>query len=361
MVVIAETKVEKSRPEIKVEETAAGYGRFSVGPLEQGYGMTLGNAIRRVLLSSIPGTAVTWVKIGGVTHEYSTIPHVKEQVTDLLLNFKSIRLRSLVDRPGRLRLEVKGEGVVTAGDVMSSADFEIVNPELHLATLDSPETQLSIEFNVEQGTGYVPATGESGLPIGVLPVDAIYTPVRRVNYSVERTRVGQVTDYERLILEIWTDETISPVEALAKAGHMLLDRFFLFANVGKVLEGATGLDTTPASTIPPDIYNTPVERLELSARTLNCLKRAHLNRVGEILEKERSELLKIRNFGEKSMEELADRLEHMGFLPPDAKLRNSGHPRPAAEAAAAAAAEEESSGLNGPVSANEDENDEGEV
>jgi len=311
---------EKPRAELKTEETAPGYARFSVGPLDRGYGMTLGNPLRRVLLNSIPGTAISWVKIDGVTHEYSTVPHVKEQVTDLLLTFKAIRLRSLVDRPGRLRLEVKGEGAVTAGDIMSSSDFEIVNPELHLATLDSPDAGLSIEFNIEQGIGYVPATGESGLPIGVLPVDAIYSPVRRVNYSVERMRVGQVTDFERLVLEIWTDESIAPAEALAKAGQILLDRFFLFANIGK---GEESKDQTPtlALSIPADIYNTQVEKLELSARTLNCLKRAHLNRVGEILEKDRSELLKIRNFGEKSLEELYDRLDQMGLLPADAKLR----------------------------------------
>lgn len=311
---------EKPRAELKTEETAPGYARFSVGPLDRGYGMTLGNPLRRVLLNSIPGTAITWVKIDGVTHEYSTVPHVKEQVTDLLLTFKGIRLRSLVDRPGRLRLEVKGEGAATAGDIMASSDFEIVNPELHLATLDSADASLSIEFNVEQGTGYVPAAGESGLPIGVLPVDAIYSPVRRVNYTVERMRVGQVTDYERLVLEIWTDETISPAEALSKGGQILLDRFFLFANIGK---GEDAQDQPPAITlsIPADMYNTPVEKLELSARTLNCLKRAHLNRVGEILEKDRSELLKIRNFGEKSLEELYDRLDQMGLLPADARLR----------------------------------------
>lgn len=320
------TKVEKPRPEIKTEESTPGYARFVVGPLDRGYGMTLGNPLRRVLLNSIPGTAITWIKIDGVTHEYSTIPHVKEQVTDLLLNFKAIRLRSMVDRPGRLRLEVNGEGAVTAGDIMASTDFEIINPELHLATLDSPEAKLSIEFNVEQGTGYVPATGESGLPIGVLPVDAIYSPVRRVNYTVERMRVGQMTDYESLVLEIWTDETVTPVEALSQAGQLLLDRFFLFANVGKGAEAA-GEPPTATISIPSDVYNTPVEKLELSARTLNCLKRAHLNRVGEILEKDRSDLLKIRNFGEKSLEELCDRLDQMGFLPPEAKLRLGPKPR----------------------------------
>ena len=313
--------VETTRLEIKAEELLDEYGKFSVGPLERGYGMTLGNSLRRVLLSSIPGTAVTWVKIDGVTHEYSSIPHVKEDVTELLLNFKSIRLRSLADRPGKLRLEVSGEGVVTAGDIMVSADFEIANPELHLATLDSPETRLSVEFNVEQGKGYVPATGGDGFPIGVLPVDAIYTPVLRVNFGVERTRVGQVTNYERLILEVWTDETITPGEAVSQAGQILVDRFFLFANMGKAAE-ALGEKTALTLSIPAEVYNTTVERLELSARTLNCLKRAHINRVGEVLEKEKSELLRIRNFGEKSLEELYNRLEELGFLPDEKPAEN---------------------------------------
>ncbi|MEK7778255.1 MAG: DNA-directed RNA polymerase subunit alpha, partial [Chloroflexota bacterium] len=273
------TTVETPRIEIKTEEQSTGYGKFSIAPLERGYGMTLGNALRRVLLSSIPGTAVTWVKIEGVSHEYSNIPHVKEDVTELLINFKGIRLRSLADRPGKLRLEVTGEGVVTAGDIMTSADFEIVNPELPIATMDSPEAQISVELNGEQGKGYVTATGNNGLPLGVLPVDAIYSPVRRVNYSVVPTRVGQVTDYERLALEIWTDETISPAEALSRAGQILVDRFFLFANIGKAAE-AQGDQASAALSIPADVYNTPVEKLELSARTLNCLKRAHINRVG---------------------------------------------------------------------------------
>ena len=196
--------VEIPRPEIKVEDITDGYGKFIIGPLERGYGTTLGNPLRRVLLGSIPGTAITWVKVESVAHEYSTIPHVKEGVSDLLLNFKAVRLRSLADRPGKLRLEVTGEGEVTAGDIMTSADFEIANPELHIATLDSPEASLSVELNVEQGTGYVPAVEGDGLPIGVLPMDAIYTPVRRVNFGVDLTRVGHRTDFELLVLEIWT-------------------------------------------------------------------------------------------------------------------------------------------------------------
>jgi len=307
------TTVETPRIEIKIEEQGPGYGKFSIAPLERGYSMTLGNALRRVLLSSIPGTAVTWVKIEGISHEYSTVPNIKEDVTELLISFKGIRLRSVADRPGKLRLEVTGEGVVTAGDIMTSSDFEIVNPELPIATMDSPEATLSVELNVEQGKGYVPATGNNGLPLGILPVDAVFTPVRRVNYFVERTRVGQVTDYERLVLEIWTDETTSSLEALSRAGQILMDHFFLFTNVGKSAEMQGGMASV-AMSIPADVYNTLVEKLELSARTLNCLKRAHINRIGEVLEKDKSELMKIRNFGEKSLKELYDQLAALGFL-----------------------------------------------
>ena len=313
--------VEIPRPEIKVEDITGGYGKFTIGPLERGYGTTLGNPLRRVLLSSIPGTAITWVKVESVAHEYSTIAHVKEGVSDLLLNFKAVRLRSLADRPGKLRLEVTGEGEVTAGDIMTSADFEIANPELHIATLDSPEARLSVELNVEQGAGYVPAVEGDGLPIGVLPMDAIYTPVRRVNFSVDLTRVGHRTDFELLVLEIWTDYTISPLEALAKAGHILVDRFFLFANIRKSAE-ATGEVASLAVAVPAEVYNTPVEKLDLSARTLNCLKRAHINRVGEVLERDKSDLLKIRNFGEKSLRELYTKLEDLGYLPEEMEPQN---------------------------------------
>jgi len=306
-------KAEFPRPEIKAVELTDEYGKFTVEPLERGFAMTLGNPLRRILLSSVRGTAVTWVKIEDVLHEYSTIPRVKEDVTELLVNFKAIRLRSIANRPGKLRLEVSGEGWVTAGDIKVSSDFEIVNPELHLATLDSPDAQLSVEFNVEQGQGYVPASDADGLPIGVLPVDAIFGPVRRVNYSVEHTRVGQVTDYERLVLEVWTDKTSTPMESLSQAAQFLVEHFFLFANVGKATE--TPDKPSLALSLPADVYNMSVERLELSARTLNCLKRAHIDKVGEVLEKDRSELLQIRNFGEKSFVELYGRLEDLGFLP----------------------------------------------
>ncbi len=300
---------------ITIQENEETYGRFVAEPLERGWGVTLGNPLRRSLLNSLPGTAITWAKIDGALHEYSTIPHMREEVVEFLLNVKGIRLRSLADRPGRLRLEVDGEGEIRAGDIMTTADFEIVNPEHHLATLDNAGARLSVEFNVEQGVGYEAANQDGGLPIGVITVDAIYTPVRKANFSVEATRVGQRSDLERLVVEVWTDRTIMPLEAMQSAGNLLMERFFLFTQLNKKPEEevspAVGLG------ISPDIYNTLVETLALSARTLNCLKRAGINRVGEVLSMPKVELLKIRNFGQKSLDELYDRLTERNLLPED--------------------------------------------
>ncbi len=301
-------------PTIEVEEADEQYGKFVAGPLPRGYGMTLGNPLRRVLYNSLPGTAVTSVKIEGVLHEYATIPNVKEEVSEILLNVKGIRLRSEVDGPGKLRLEVAGRGQVCAGDLMATSDYEVVNPELHIATLDSEEAKLSVEFNVERGSAYKEAQSD-GLSIGVLPVDAVYSPVRKVRYNItENVRVGQRTDLERLTIEIWTDGSITPVKALQQAGYELVKKFFLFANAEKVT-GAGG--TTPvALQISPEMYSIPVESLVLSSRTLNCLKRAGLDYVGQILEMNPDYLLEIRNFGEKSLRELYDRLRSMDMLPP---------------------------------------------
>ena len=312
-------------PEIAVIEADETYGKIAVEPLPQGFGMTLGNPLRRVLYGSLSGTAVTWVKIEGILHEYATIPNVKEEVSELLMNIKGIRLRTEVETPGKLRLEVAGQGEVSAGDIMSSSDYEVVNPELHLATLDKEEATLSLELNVESGTGYAEASRGEGLPIGVLPVDAIFTPIRKVNYSVEDVRVGQRTDFERLTMEVWTDGSVDPMEALRRAGTILVERFFLFSKAQKADEDGV---MTPAITqwISPEHYNIPVERLELSSRTLNCLKRAGIDKVGQVLEMNKAELLEIRNFGEKSLTELYGRLREMDLLPPelDPDLRQEG-------------------------------------
>ncbi len=307
-----EAGTEVLKPDIRVLESEDTYGKVSVEPLQRGFGLTIGNPLRRILLSSTNGSAITWVKIDDVVHEYAAIPGVKEEVMELLLNIKRIRIRSQADRAGKMRLEVQGEGRVCAGDISTSSDFEIVNPELHLATLDSNDAHLTIEFNVEQGVGYQTATqadSSTNPPVGVLPVDAVFSPVRKVNYNVERTRVGQVTDYERLVIEVWTDGTIKAVEAVQQAAENLVNHFFLFSNLSRVGEGEA--DRTPL-VVSPEIYQTPIEKLELSPRTLNCLKRSHISKVGEVLEMSDEELLKIRNFGEKSLVELKEKLAENG-------------------------------------------------
>ena len=317
---LAEEGPEPLKPEVHVLESEDTYGKVAVEPLQRGFGLTIGNPLRRILLSSTDGSAITWVKIEDVVHEYAAIPGVKEEVMELLLNIKRIRIRAQSERAGKMRLDVTGGGRVCAGDIATSSDFEIVNPELHLATLDSEEAHLSIEFNVEQGVGYQPAVqsdGTDGLPVGVLPLDAIFSPVRKVNYAIERTRVGQVTDYERLVLEVWTDGTVTPVEAVRRAAESLVNHFFLFSNLDRVAEA--GVDRTPVL-VSPEIYQMHIERLELSPRTLNCLKRAHITKVGEVLEMSDDELLKIRNFGEKSLTELRDKLGERGIAQPKGEL-----------------------------------------
>jgi DNA-directed RNA polymerase subunit alpha len=304
-----QTGHENITPEIKITQADVSYARFAIEPLERGYGISVGNPMRRMLLSSIEGTAITWVKIDGILHEYSIIPHVKEETMEFLLNVRGIRIRSVTGRPGKMRLEITGEGRVCAGDIATSSDFEIVNPELHLLTMDSDDATLSIEFNVEHGRGYQPAPqggdGVAGALTGALPVDAIFNPVRKVNYAIERTRVGHVTDYERLVLEVWTDGTITPVEALKESSQVLVTHFFLFKDLG--LDAKAKTEGTTIS-VSPEVYQTPIEKLELSPRTLNCLKRAQITKVGQILKTSNEELLKIRNFGEKSLEELMAKL-----------------------------------------------------
>jgi DNA-directed RNA polymerase subunit alpha len=304
-------------PRVETLELTETYGRFSLEPLERGFATTLGSPLRRVLLNSIPGAAVTWVRIEGAMQEYTSLPHVKEDVMEILQRIKAIRLRPLTDRPGLMRLAARGPGDVRAGDITTASEFEIANPDLRLATLDSADGTLDIEFNIEHGKGYAPAQYNEGLPIGTLSVDAIFSPVRRVNYSMERMRVGQVTDYERLLLDVWTDGTISPQDAVRAAAQTLSGHMTLFINVGVPADEA---GDSAASAIPSDVYNIPVERLELSSRTQNSLKRAGINRVGEILEKSRVELLRIRNVGEKSLDELTMRLRDRGLVVPESLL-----------------------------------------
>jgi len=315
-------------PNVECEEISESYGKFVVEPLSPGFGVTLGNSLRRVLLGSLPGAAVTAVKIEGVQHEFTTIPHVKEDVIEFLLNVKELRLKSFSERSGRLFLEVKGEGTVCAGDIKPSADFEVVNPELHLATLDSPEAVLEVAFYVEKGTGYLPAGRGDGLPLGVIPVDAIFTPVHRVNYTVEKTRVGQMSNYDRLILEVWTDATISPSEALSNSADILVKHFSLFHDLGKA---PVEVEKTFVPPIPPEQYDMPLEQLGLSARTFNSLRRSGITKVGELLERTDDDLLGLRSFGQISLAEVKGRLETLDIKPIAAPQEEEAEERPSEE------------------------------
>lgn len=308
---LRELEPETPDPSLRVIASNNTYACVALEPLERGFATTVGNPLRRLLLSSIQGTAVTWVKIEGVPHEYTVIPGVKEEVMDLLLSVKRIRIQAFSKRTGKMRLDVSGEGRVCAGDISTASDYQIVNPELHLATLDSPNVDLSIEFNVEPGKGYHPVTpgdSMSGLPVGVLPVDAIYNPVRKVEYAVERMMVGPQTDWERLILRVWTDGSVTPLAAIQEASDNLVQHFFMFNQLNRLTD--TPLDTSNLS-VASEVYLMPIERLDLSSRTLNCLKRARLDRVGQVLEMSRDDLLTIRNFGQKSLEELQSKLAEL--------------------------------------------------
>ena len=292
------------------------YGRFNIGPLESGYGITVGNALRRVLLSSLLGAAVTSIRVSDVPHEFSDIPHSREDVTRLILNVKQLRLKMVDCEAARLRLEVQGEGVVTAADLQIPPEVEIINPDLYLLTLDSKDAQFEMELSVEQGRGYSPADERGRLPIGEIPVDAIFSPVRRVNYDVERARVGQMTNYDRLVLEIWTDGTMRPYEALAQAAKTLVMHLRLIAGISdEPLELEQAEVEEPA--IPNEVYEVPIEQLDLSVRVFNSLKRTGITKVGEVLDmldKGDEAMLAIRNFGEKSLRELQSQLMIKGFL-----------------------------------------------
>lgn len=300
-------------PKIECTESRETYGKFVAEPLEAGFGMTLGNALRRVLLNSLPGTAVTSVKIDEVQHEFSAIPHVKEDTTEILLNLKGLRLRSFSDRPAKLRVEAAGEKIVTAADINAPADIEIVNPDLHIATLDAPDARLSMEISVERGKGYQPAGSQEGLPIGVIPVDAIFTPIRKVNYEVEHTRVGQVTNYDRLILEVWTDGSITPQEAVSQSAQILIQYLNLLVDLAR-LQNRQTVQLPGPTAIPQHLYETQIEDLDLSVRAYHCLKRSGITKIGQVLEMDRDDLLAVRNFGRKSLAELVEKLEQKGYL-----------------------------------------------
>ncbi len=311
--------IEPESPHITTEEESETYARIVAEPLAPGFGTTLGNALRRVLLGSLPGAAITSIRIEEVVHEFSSIPGVKEDTMELLLNFKEIRLRPLSDRPGKMYLEASGPGEVHASDIQVAADYEIVNQDLYLASLDSGKAHLTVEFTVESGRGYLPADQSDGLPIGVIPVDAIFTPVQKVNYHVEHTRVGQMTSFDKLILEVWTDGTMKGIDAISQSGDIMRDELVIFSQLGKPEPAVVEHGVGRGLALPADRYNTPIEELNLSVRAYNCLKRSGLMTVGQVLEKSEDELLTLRNFGQKSYDELKNRLIEFGYLQPEAE------------------------------------------
>jgi len=303
-------------PKIEREAVARNYGKFVISPLEAGYGITVGNAIRRVLLSSLDGAAVTSIRVTDVPHEFSDIHGVREDVLQLMLNIKKLRVIIHDTDSARLRLEVKGEGVVTAADIMAPAEVEIVNPELYLLTVDDDKAHIEIEMNVERGRGYSPSDERGRLPIGELPTDSIFNPVRRVHYEVGRARVGQDTSFDRLIMEIWTDGTIKPEDALSQSAQILMAHLRDISGVTEEsLMVAAAEEEEPR--MASEIYETPIENLDLTVRVFNSLKRTGITSVGEVLdmlEKGEEAMLSIRNFGEKSLDELKDRLQEKGYM-----------------------------------------------
>jgi len=303
-------------PEIKCVESEHNFGRFLAEPLEGGFGVTLGNALRRVLLAYLPGAAVTQVRIEGsegpILHEFSPIPLVKEDVVEFLLNVKALRLIPLSDRPGKLTLEVEGEGRVCAADIKPSVDFEVANPELYLATLDSSEAKLYAEFDVELGVGYKEAESGDNLPVGSIPVDAIFAPILKVNFTIEPIHVGWETSRERLILEVWTNDTISPVDAISRGANILVEQLSPFVDYVRISQMKVEEELVHPS-IPEEQYNMSVEQLDLSVRTSNCLRRGGITTIGELISKREKDLLSLRNFGQKSKQEIVERLEELGL------------------------------------------------
>ena len=305
-------------PKIEREAEARNYGKFVISPLERGYGITLGNALRRVLLSSLDGAAVTSIRISEIQHEFSDIPGVREDVIRLMLQIKQLRMKLYDVDTARMHLEVRGSGVITAADIIAPPEVEIVNPDLYLFTVDDANVNLEIELTVEKGRGYSPADDRSGrLPIGELPVDAIYSPVRRINWEVGSARVGQSTNYDRLIMEIWTDGTVAPEEALSTSAKILIDHLRHLAGVSEESLMAIVEEETETGRLTSEMIETPIENLDLSVRVFNSLKRTGITTVGEVLElleKGDEAVMSIRNFGEKSLEELQAKMREKGYL-----------------------------------------------
>ena len=334
--------ITSSLPNVVAVATAPNYGRFAVGPVEPGIGMTLGNALRRILLSSLPGSAVTSVRIQNVYHEFSCIPHVREDITEIVLNVKNIRLRSYSDRGVRLNLSKIGPGEARAGDIDLPANVELVNPEQVIATLDGVDSRLEMELTVERGRGYVSFEQREGMQIGTIPVDALFSPIPKVNYLVQPADASvlyavegeeedeapadeiDLSGREQLLIEIWTDGTIDPGEALSLAAQYLAQHSSLISNFNKQI-AVVGRELPGAIAIPPHLFEMPIEDLNLSMRTYNCLKRSSITKVGQVLRMDRKELLGLRNFGEKSFDELYQALSSRDLIPEGTPLDVSSH------------------------------------
>jgi len=307
--------IEIEKPRIECVESSEDntYGKFVVEPLERGYGTTLGNSLRRILLSSLPGAAVTSIKIEGVLHEFSTIPGVVEDVTDIILNLKSLALSMDTDEPQIVRIEAEGEGEVTAADIKINSDIEILNPDLHIATLDT-DGKLFMELTVERGRGYVSAekNKKEDDVIGVIPIDAIFSPVKKVNFQIEDTRVGQRTDYDKLTLEVWTDGSIRPDEAISLSAKVLSDHLKLFIGLTDSM-GDVEIMVEKEEEEKDKILDMTIEELDLSVRSYNCLKRAGINTVYELTQKSEEDMMKVRNLGRKSLEEVEQKMKALGL------------------------------------------------
>ncbi len=306
-------EIEKPRIESNEKDGDISYGKYVVEPLEHGYGTTLGNALRRILLSSLPGTAVTTIKIAGVQHEFSTIPGVKEDVTQIVLNVKGITAKLHSPGTKRVYIQASGEGEVTAGDIKADGEVEILNPELHIATLSADAT-LNMELTLSHGRGYVPADRNKPEQtiIGVIPVDSLYSPVNRVNYTVENTRVGNMTDYDKLTLEVWTDGTISARDAVSLGAKILCDHLVLFTDLSDTV-GTRSTVVEKPETQRDKVLEMTIEELDLSVRSFNCLKRANINTVEDLISKTEDDMMKVRNLGRKSLEEVMNKLNMMGL------------------------------------------------
>ncbi len=307
--------IEMEKPRIECVESAENntYGKFVIEPLERGYGITLGNSLRRILLSSLPGAAVTSIKIDGVLHEFTTVPGVVEDVTEIILNIKELRLKLFSEQPKTLYIDYEGEGEIKASDIKGDSDVEVLNPDLHIATVNGT-SRFFMEINVNHGRGYVSAEKNKlpNQPIGVIPVDSIYTPVKKVNYAVENTRVGQVTDYDKLGIEVWTDGSIAPDEAISLGAKILSDHLNLFINLTDRAKNTEVL-VEKGEPARDKILEMTIEELDLSVRSYNCLKRAGINTVEDLINKTEDEMMKVRNLGRKSLEEVVQKLEALGL------------------------------------------------